>query len=66
MTYDDDFDVDTTGDYELSERQALRRVEGLSTELEDITEAEYRQVRRLASVMTGAWPRCGSNAAGVP
>ena len=32
-----------TGDYELEERYALRRVAGLSTELEDITEVEYRR-----------------------
>ena len=28
------------GDLELEERQALRRVAGLSTELEDVTEVE--------------------------
>ena len=56
MTYDDP-DVDTTsiGDFELSERQALRRVEGLSTELEDISEAEYRQVRLERVVLVGVW-----------
>ena len=56
MTYDD-LDVDTTsiGDFELSERQALRRVEGLSTELEDISEAEYRQVRLERVVLVGVW-----------
>lgn len=56
MTYDD-LDVDTAsiGDYELSERQALRRVEGLSTELEDISEAEYRQVRLERVVLVGVW-----------
>ena len=30
------------GDYDLEDRQALRRVAGLSTELEDVTEVEYR------------------------
>ena len=30
-----------TGDFELEERQALRRVAGLSTELQDVTEVEY-------------------------
>ena len=30
---------------ELSERKALRRVAGISTELEDISEAEYRSLR---------------------
>lgn len=55
MSYDDDFDVDTIGDFELSERQALRRVEGLSTELEDISEAEYRQVRLERVILVGVW-----------
>ena len=35
----------TTGDMELQERQALRRVPGLSTELQDVTEVEYRELR---------------------
>src|SRR3954463_7333150 len=30
---------------DLEERRALRRVAGLSTELEDVTEVEYRQLR---------------------
>ena len=30
---------------ELSERHALRRVQGFSTELQDISEAEYRQLQ---------------------
>src|SRR6476659_5470914 len=42
------------GDYELEERQALRRVAGLSTELEDVTEVEYRQLR-LERVVLGGW-----------
>ena len=37
--------ADSTGDFDLAERQALRRVVGLSTELEDVTEVEYRQLR---------------------
>lgn len=54
---DDEFDGTdaTTGDYELAERQALRRVEGLSTELEDISEAEYRQVRLERVILVGVW-----------
>jgi GTP-binding protein HflX len=43
------------GDYELEERQALRRVAGLSTELEDITEVEYRQLRLERVVLVGVW-----------
>ncbi len=46
---------DATGDYELEERQALRRVQGLSTELEDVTEVEYRQVRLERVVLAGIW-----------
>ena len=52
---DDDLLEQSTGDYELSERQALRRVEGLSTELEDISEAEYRQVRLERVILVGVW-----------
>lgn len=55
MAYpDDELDL-TTGEYELSERQALRRVEGMSTELEDISEAEYRQVRLERVILVGVW-----------
>lgn len=43
------------GDYDLEERQALRRVVGLSTELEDITEVEYRQLRLERVVLVGVW-----------
>src|SRR5690349_6998358 len=35
----------TTGELELEERHSLRLVAGLSTELTDITEGEYRQLR---------------------
>jgi len=42
-------------DLELQERHALRRVAGLSTELEDITEVEYRQVRLERVVLAGVW-----------
>lgn len=44
------------GDQEdLAERRALRRVAGLSTELEDITEVEYRQLRLERVVLAGLW-----------
>lgn len=46
---------DSTGDFEREERQALRRVAGLSTELEDVTEVEYRQVRLERVVLAGIW-----------
>jgi GTP-binding protein HflX len=51
----DDTTGDTTGDYELAERQALRRVVGLSTELTDVTEVEYRQLRLERVVLVGVW-----------
>src|SRR6185312_7809181 len=41
--------------YDLEERQALRRVVGLSTELQDITEVEYRQLRLERVVLVGVW-----------
>jgi GTP-binding protein HflX len=51
----DSEDFATTGELDLEERRALRRVEGLSTELEDITEVEYRQVRLERVVLVGVW-----------
>ena len=48
-------DDGSTGVYELAERQALRRVAGLSTELEDVTEVEYRQLRLERVVLVGVW-----------
>lgn len=41
--------------YDLAERQALRRVGGLSTELEDMSEVEYRQLRLERVVLAGIW-----------
>ena len=40
---------------EREERAALRRVSGLSTELEDVTEVEYRQLRLERVVLVGLW-----------
>ncbi|WP_371686214.1 GTPase HflX [Micromonospora sp. 15K316] len=51
---DEELDA-TTGELDLSERQALRRVPGLSTELTDITEVEYRQLRLERVVLVGVW-----------
>src|SRR3954470_23146106 len=43
--YADDDDPElTTGELDLAERHELRRVAGLRTDLEDITEVEYRQL----------------------
>ncbi len=43
------------GQLDREERAALRRVEGLSTELEDVTEVEYRQLRLERVVLAGVW-----------
>src|SRR5215468_3479135 len=51
----DDADSYDTGDFELEERHALRRVAGLSTELSDVTEVEYRQLRLERVVLVGVW-----------
>jgi len=40
---------------EREERASLRRVSGLSTDLEDITEVEYRQLRLERVVLAGVW-----------
>src|SRR6202041_2685002 len=43
------------GALDLSDRHALRRVAGLSTELEDITEVEYRALRLERVILVGVW-----------
>jgi GTPase len=43
------------GDMDLEERHALRRVAGLSTELQDISEVEYRTLRLERVVLIGVW-----------
>jgi GTPase len=45
----------STGDLDLEERGSLRRVSGLSTELADVTEVEYRQLRLERVVLVGVW-----------
>jgi len=43
------------GELALEDRSALRRVVGLSTELADISEVEYRQLRLERVVLVGVW-----------
>lgn len=44
------------GDQEdLADRHSLRRVDGMRTELEDITEVEYRQLRLERVVLVSVW-----------
>jgi GTP-binding protein HflX len=49
---DDDRDA---GQLDLDDRHALRRIAGLSTELEDVTEVEYRALRLERVVLMGVW-----------
>ena len=44
-----------TNQQDLQDRNALRRVGGLSTELQDISDAEYRQLRLEKVVLVGVW-----------
>jgi GTP-binding protein HflX len=43
------------GELDLEDRAALRRVAGLSTELQDISEVEYRTLRLERVVLIGVW-----------
>jgi GTPase len=45
----------STGELALDDRSALRRVGGLSTELADISEVEYRRLRLERVVLVGVW-----------
>jgi len=48
-------EFDEANQQELQDRQALRRVSGLSTELQDVNDAEYRQLRLEKVVLVGVW-----------
>src|SRR3954449_8231328 len=60
-TFDDagfvlDDEISFDGDQlDREERASLRRVAGLSTELEDVTEVEYRQLRLERVVLAAVW-----------
>jgi GTP-binding protein HflX len=45
----------SAGELALDDRTALRRVAGLSTELTDVSEVEYRQLRLERVVLVGVW-----------
>ncbi|HMR49362.1 MAG TPA: GTPase HflX, partial [Arachnia sp.] len=48
--------ADVDGDQQdLAERHSLRRVAGLSTELSDVTEVEYRKLRLERVVLVSVW-----------
>ena len=50
-----DAQYEESNQQDLQDRQALRRVAGLSTELQDISDAEYRQLRLEKVVLVGVW-----------
>src|SRR5881628_2533617 len=49
------FELQENEGLELEERRALRRVAGISTELADVTEVEYRALRLERVVLIGVW-----------
>jgi GTPase len=56
ITIDPDGFHDLEGEgFELEERNALRRVAGIRTDLEDVTEVEYRALRLERAVLIGVW-----------
>lgn len=56
MTYPEFPDeTPSLGELALEDRAALRRVSGLSTELTDVSEVEYRQLRLERVVLVGVW-----------
>lgn len=56
LQHDSQYDDDRDGDqFDREERAALRRVQGLGTELEDVTEVEYRQLRLENVVLIGVY-----------
>ena len=60
MTNETELLIDVDGDQlDLAERHSLRRVVGFSTELTDITEVEYRQLRLERVVLVSVWT-CGT------
>jgi GTP-binding protein HflX len=50
-----DSEIPSAGELALEDRTALRRVAGLSTELTDVSEVEYRQLRLERVVLVGVW-----------
>jgi GTP-binding protein HflX len=50
-----DFESDERVELELEARRGLRRVPGITTELEDVSEVEYRQLRLERVVLIGVW-----------
>ena len=58
--FDDDQSAEVRA--EIEDRDALRRVAGLSTELTDVTEVEYRQLRLERVILVGVWTQGSADA----
>lgn len=57
LQVDDHYQQDRDGEqFDREDRAALRRVGGLSTELQDVTEVEYRKLRLERVVLVGVHP----------
>ncbi|HET7530529.1 MAG TPA: GTPase HflX [Mycobacteriales bacterium] len=52
---DDELTAEERVELELEQRRGLRRVPGITTELEDVTEVEYRRLRLERVVLVGVW-----------
>ncbi len=53
--YDADLIADITTPDQVAERAALRRIAGFSTQLQDISDAEYRELQLEKVVLVGVW-----------
>jgi len=51
----DESDFEVSSQPDLADRHALRRIKGFSTELQDISDAEYRQLQLERVVLVGVW-----------
>jgi len=51
----DEQDLETSSQSEISDRAALRRVKGFSTQLQDISDAEYRELQLERVILIGVW-----------
>ena len=53
--YDEDFNALISTPDKVAERAALRRIAGFSTQLQDISDAEYRELQLEKVVLVGVW-----------
>jgi GTPase len=53
--YDSNLLADISTPDQVAERAALRRIAGFSTQLQDISDAEYRELQLEKVVLVGVW-----------